>query len=53
MVNLLAAHLRQIEAAELPTAEKVAPNSDPCRCALRAIGVDVMDKRLEATGRTD
>jgi hypothetical protein len=48
VVRLLSARLRQIDAAELPTAEKARLTATFADALLRAIGVDVMDKRLEA-----
>jgi hypothetical protein len=48
VVKLLAARLRQIDAAELPTAEKSRLTASLADALLRAIGVDVLDKRLEA-----
>jgi hypothetical protein len=48
VVKLLAARLRQIDAAELPTVEKSRLTATLADALLRAIGVDVLDKRLEA-----
>jgi hypothetical protein len=48
VVKLLAERLRQVEAAELPTAEKSRLTATIADALLRAIGVDVLDKRLEA-----
>jgi hypothetical protein len=48
VVRLLAARLRQLDAAELPTAEKARLTATFTNALLRAIGVDVLDKRLEA-----
>jgi hypothetical protein len=48
VVQLLATRLRQIDAAELPTAEKSRLTATLADTLLRAIGVDVLDKRLEA-----
>jgi hypothetical protein len=48
VVRLLAARLRQVDAAELPTAEKSRLTANLADALLRAIGVDVLDKRLEA-----
>jgi hypothetical protein len=48
VVKLLAARLRQIDAAELPTAEKARLTAALADALLRAIGVDVLDQRLEA-----
>jgi hypothetical protein len=48
LVQLLAARLRQLDAAELPTAEKSRLTPTLADALLRAIGVDVFDKRLEA-----
>jgi transposase-like protein len=48
VVMLLAERLRQVDAAELPTAEKARLTATLADALLRAIGVDVLDKRLEA-----
>jgi hypothetical protein len=48
VVKLLAERLRQVEAAELSTAEKSRLTAALSDALLRAIGVDVIDKRLEA-----
>jgi hypothetical protein len=48
VVKLLAERLRQVDAAELSTAEKSRLTATLADALLRAIGVDVMDKRLEA-----
>src|SRR5262245_62049894 len=48
VVRALAARLRQLDAAELPTAEKARLTATLADALLRAIGVDVLDKRLEA-----
>ncbi len=48
VVQLLAARLRQLDAAEVPTAEKTRLTATLADALLRAIGVDVLDKRLEA-----
>ena len=48
VVQLLAARLRQTDAAELPTGEKSRLTATLADALLRAIGVDVLDKRLEA-----
>ncbi len=48
VVQLLAARLRQLDAAELPTGEKARLTATLADALLRAIGVDVLDKRLEA-----
>lgn len=48
VVRLLARRLRQLDAAELPTAEKSRLTASLADALLRAIGVDVIDKRLEA-----
>ena len=48
VVRLLAARLRQLDAAELPTGEKARLTAALADALLRAIGVDVLDKRLEA-----
>jgi transposase-like protein len=58
VVRLLAARLRQIDQSELPTAEKARLTASLTDPLLRAISVDVLDKRLEAlqsvlTGRKD
>jgi hypothetical protein len=58
VVQLLAARLRQVNAAELSTSEKSRLTGVVADALLRAIGVDVLDKRLEAlqavlTGRKD
>jgi hypothetical protein len=58
VVQLLAGQLRQLDTAELPTAEKSRLTATLADALLRAIGVDVLDKRLEAiqavlTGRKD
>ncbi len=48
VVKLLAGRLRQVDAAELPTGEKSRLTAALADALLRAIGVDVLDKRLEA-----
>jgi hypothetical protein len=48
VVKLLAARLQQVDRAELPTAEKSRLTAGLADALLRAIGVDVLDKRLEA-----
>jgi hypothetical protein len=58
VVQLLAARLRQIDDADLPTGEKSRLTATLAGAVLRAIAVDVLDKRLEAlqavlTGRKD
>jgi hypothetical protein len=48
VVKLLAERLRQVDAAELSTVEKSRLTAALADSLLRAIGVDVIDKRLEA-----
>jgi hypothetical protein len=48
VVGLLAARLRQIDQSELPTAEKARLTAALGEALLRAISVDVLDRRLEA-----
>ena len=48
VVKLLAERLGQLDAAELPTGEKARLTATLADALLRAIGVDVLDKRLEA-----
>jgi len=48
VVKLLAERLRQVDAAELSTADKSRLTAALADSLLRAIGVDVIDKRLEA-----
>ena len=48
VVGLLAERLRQVNAADLPTTEKARLTAALGDAWLRAIGVDVIDKRLEA-----
>jgi hypothetical protein len=48
VVRLLAARLRQVDAADLPTADKTRLTATLADALLRAIGVDVIDKRLDA-----
>jgi hypothetical protein len=48
VVKLLAERLRQVDAAELSTGEKSRLTATLADALLRAIGVDVIDKRLEA-----
>jgi len=48
VVQLLGARLRQVDAADLPTGEKSRLTATLADALLRAIGVDVLDKRLAA-----
>jgi AcrR family transcriptional regulator len=48
VVKLLAARLRQLDAAELSTGQKTRLTATLAEALLRAIGVDMLDKRLEA-----
>ena len=48
VVQLLARRLRQVDQCELPTVEKSRLSASLADALLRAIGVDVLDKRLEA-----
>jgi hypothetical protein len=48
VVRLLAGRLRQLDAAELPSAEKARLTATLADTLLRAISVDVIDQRLEA-----
>jgi hypothetical protein len=48
VVKLLATRLREVDAAELPTGEKARLSATLADALLRAVGVDVLDKRLEA-----
>lgn len=48
VVKLLSARLRQVDQSELPTGEKSRLTASLADGLLRAIGVDVLDKRLEA-----
>jgi hypothetical protein len=48
VVKLLAARLRQVDAADLAAGEKARLTAILADGLLRAIGVDVVDKRLEA-----
>jgi hypothetical protein len=48
VVRLLAERLGQVDAAQLPTADKARLTATLADALLRAIGVDVLDKRLEA-----
>jgi hypothetical protein len=48
VVKLLATRLRQLDQSELATAEKSRLTAALADAMLRAIGVDVLDKRLEA-----
>ena len=48
VVQVLARRLRQLDTAELPTSEKSRLTATLAEALLRAIGVDVIDKRLEA-----
>jgi len=45
---MLATRLRQLDRSELPTAEKSRLTATLADALLRALGVDVLDKRLEA-----
>jgi hypothetical protein len=45
---MLAAQLRQLEAADLPVAEKSRLTATLTDALLRAIGVDELSKRMEA-----
>ena len=47
VVQLLSARLRQLDAAELPTGEKARLTASLADALLRALGVDLLDKRLE------
>jgi hypothetical protein len=47
VVAILAARLRQIDQSELPAADKARLTAVLADSLLRAIGVDVLDKRLE------
>jgi hypothetical protein len=47
VVRLLAGRLGQLDAADLPTPEKARLTATLADAMLRAIGVDVLDKRLE------
>jgi hypothetical protein len=58
VVKLLGTRLSQVDAAELPTGEKSRLTAALADALLRAIGVDVLDKRMEAlqavlSGRKD
>ena len=48
VVALLAARLRQLDQSDLPGAEKARLTATLADALLRAIGVDVLDKRMEA-----
>ena len=48
VVKLLGARLRQVDQSELPTGEKSRLTAVLADALLRAIGVDVLDRRLEA-----
>ena len=48
VVRLLGVRLRQLDAAELPTGEKARLTAALADALLRAIGMDVLDQRLEA-----
>jgi transposase len=48
VVQVLSTRLRQLEAADLPTSEKARLTATLADAVLRALGVDVLDKRLEA-----
>jgi hypothetical protein len=48
VVQLLAARLRQVDAAELPAGEKARLTATLADALLRAISVGVLDQRLEA-----
>jgi hypothetical protein len=48
LVRLLGRRLRQVEAADLPPAEKTRLTATLSDALLRALGVDVIDKRLQA-----
>jgi hypothetical protein len=48
VVQLLAARLQQVDQADLSTVEKSRLTATLADALLRAIGVDVLDKRLEA-----
>lgn len=48
VVRLLGGRLRQLDAADMPVAEKARLTATLADALLRAIGVDVLDKRLEA-----
>ena len=48
VVKLLAARLQQVDQSELSTADKAHLSARLADALLRAIGVDVLDKRLEA-----
>jgi hypothetical protein len=48
VVALLATRLQQLDQTELPAGEKSRLIATLAEALLRAIGVDVLDKRLEA-----
>jgi len=45
---MLADRLKQLDRSELPTAEKARLTASLADAFLRAVGVDVLDKRLES-----
>ena len=51
VVKLVAAQLQLVDQSELPTAEKARLTASLAETLLRAIGVEVLDKRLEALER--
>jgi hypothetical protein len=48
VVKVLAGRLRQIDQSDLPTAEKSRQTAALSDALPRALGVDVIDRRLEA-----
>ena len=48
VVKLLGARLRQLDQSDMPTAEKSRLTASLADAVLRALGVDVIDKRFEA-----
>jgi hypothetical protein len=48
LVKMLAGRLRQVDAADLPTADKTRLTATLADALLRAIGVEVIDRRLKA-----
>ena len=48
LVEYIAARLRQVEASGLTTAEKARLTASLADSYLRGVGLDVLDKRLEA-----
>jgi hypothetical protein len=48
VVKILAGRLLEIDTAELPTVEKARLTASLSDALLRAIGVDILDKRMEA-----